>query len=121
MTTRRTNVVSLAAPLVLAIGGVLAIAGAGCDTGNEGDRCNPSLTHDECGAGLMCTSRPDCPEAYCCPTNGSSSNPYCQYGCAGGLATLCAAAPGADVCPQPEAGDDGAAGDGGDDGGSSSD
>jgi hypothetical protein len=37
-----------------------------------------------------------CPENYCCPVDGNgdlttSGNPYCQPGCAGGAAAICAA------------------------------
>jgi hypothetical protein len=67
-----------------------ALAVAGCDQGGEGDRCNPNLSHDECGGGLSCQQPAECPEFYCCPTNGTSSNPFCQTGCAGGMAAICA-------------------------------
>jgi hypothetical protein len=86
---------------------LLAALAPACDVGNEGERCNPLLSHDECGAGLACTQPVDCPEAYCCPTSGSSSNPYCQPGCNGGLAAICAADPtaggdcGTDASPSP--------------------
>lgn len=83
---------------VLFVAAVLAAAATGCDTGNEGDRCNPDLSHDECGAGLSCQQPKDCPENYCCPTSGTSTNPYCQPGCAGGQASICAAGGDAD-CP----------------------
>ncbi len=92
--------------------GMAAIA-TGCDTGHEGERCNPSLSHDECGSGLSCQQPTDCPESYCCPTDGTSSNPYCQPGCAGGQESICAAGGDAD-CP-PAASDAGDAG--GDSGG----
>jgi hypothetical protein len=90
--SRFTKFNSSARHLGMVILGVLAAAGAyavGClppdaGGGSEGDRCNPSLSHDECGSGLVCTQPTDCPENYCCPTSGSSSNPYCQTGCAGG-------------------------------------
>ena len=76
---------------------VLGGAG-GCQIGQEGERCNPSLSHDECGAGLACTQPVDCPENYCCPTSGNSSQPNCQPGCNGGQASICAAGGDAD-CP----------------------
>jgi hypothetical protein len=95
----------------LALGG-----GGGCNTGQEGERCNPNLTHDECGAGLACSVVPDCPETYCCPTSGNSSNVYCQSGCNGGLAAMCAAGADAADCFEGGSGDDG--GSPGDDGGS---
>jgi hypothetical protein len=92
------------------IGLVSAVALAtGCNQGAEGDRCNPDLSHDECGGGLQCTQPKDCPENYCCPANGTSSNPYCQPGCAGGQASICAAGGDAD-CPT-EGGDGGSGGD----------
>jgi hypothetical protein len=56
----------------------------GCDQGAEGDRCNPSLSHDECGNGLACTQPANCPENYCCPTSGPISSQSCQPGCQGG-------------------------------------
>jgi hypothetical protein len=78
------------ASVVLA--GLLAIgASGGCNVGQEGERCNPKLSHDECGSGLSCQEPADCPENYCCPTTGTSSNPYCQQGCNGGQASICAA------------------------------
>jgi hypothetical protein len=71
---------------------VLAASLAGCDTGNEGDRCNPDLSHNECNSGLVCTQPTDCPENYCCPTDvTSSSNSYCQPGCAGGAFSIAVA------------------------------
>lgn len=44
-----------------------------------------------------------CPENYCCPvdSNGNltaSSNPYCQPGCNGGAASICAATGDPDTC-----------------------
>jgi hypothetical protein len=76
----------------------LAIAGLGCNEGEEGDRCNPDLSHDECNSGLVCTATTDlCPENYCCPADGKSDNPYCQPGCNGGAAAICTADPTADA------------------------
>jgi hypothetical protein len=91
--------------LLVALGGVALGGGGGCNIGQEGERCNPSLTHDECGAGLACTNPTNCPEYYCCPTSGKSSNPYCQDGCNGGNVSICASGGDAD-CPS-EGGDDG--------------
>jgi len=68
----------------------------GCEQGSEGDRCNPDLSHDECNAGLSCQQPPSCPENYCCPTTGGSSNPFCQPGCNGGDIAICNAEP--DAC-----------------------
>ncbi len=66
---------------VLGAGALVIGGGQACNIGQEGERCNPSLSHDECGAGLACTNPTNCPEYYCCPTSGTSSNPYCQDGC----------------------------------------
>ncbi|HEY5239918.1 MAG TPA: hypothetical protein VIJ22_00570 [Polyangiaceae bacterium] len=85
--------------------GALALGGGdGCNVGNEGERCNPHLSHDECGAGLSCQQPSDCPENYCCPMSSTSRNAYCQPGCNGGRASICAAGGDAD-CPS-EGGDD---------------
>jgi hypothetical protein len=78
--------------------GLFAVTGTGCNESQEGDRCNPDLSHDECNAGLSCQQPVDCPENYCCPTSGTSSNPNCQPGCNGGQASICAAGGDAD-CP----------------------
>jgi hypothetical protein len=87
------------------LAGALALGGGGgCNVGNEGERCNPSLSHDECGGGLSCQQPKDCPESYCCPTSSTSSNAFCQTGCNGGQASICAAGGDAD-CPS-EGGDD---------------
>ena len=59
---------------LLALVGTLALGAGGCNVGNEGERCNPSLSHDECGSGLACTQPAYCPENYCCPTSGTSSS-----------------------------------------------
>ena len=75
--------------------GVLAVVGlvmfGGCETGGkEGDRCNALVLQDECNAGLHCKLA-TCSEAYCCPTNRTSTDPHCN----------------AEGCPDPDAGDDG--------------
>jgi hypothetical protein len=69
-----------------------------CAIGRDGERCNPYLTHDECGPGLACTQPVDCPESYCCPASdpSSSTSAYCQRGCNGGQASMCAAGADAD-------------------------
>jgi hypothetical protein len=81
--------------LVAFLAVVVASAGAclppDAGGGGEGDRCNPSLSHNECGSGLTCTQPTDCPENYCCPTSGNSSNPFCQTGCAGGSYSIAVA------------------------------
>ena len=90
----------------------LVLAALACNQGSEGDRCNPISAangHDECGSGLTCHNDiPNCPEAYCCPSDLSkSSSPFCQPGCNGGAASACAAGD-VDACaPAPvEAGFD---------------
>jgi hypothetical protein len=88
---------------VLALAATVAVTEAGCTLnewggGGEGDRCNPFLSHDECGSGLQCTQPSLCPENYCCPTSGTSSNPFCQTGCNGGAASICAADMDPDAC-----------------------
>jgi hypothetical protein len=88
--------------------GALAL-GMGCSKPSEGDRCNPLRSSDECGSGLVCSGFPlglaaahpieFCPDNYCCPANVTPSNsPYCQPGCNGGAAAICAAEGGASVC-----------------------
>jgi hypothetical protein len=94
---RARKVRRIGSALVLAVG-LFAITGTGCNESQEGDRCNPDLSHDECNAGLSCQQPVDCPENYCCPTSGTSSNPNCQPGCNGGQASICAAGGDAD-CP----------------------
>jgi hypothetical protein len=125
-------------PLSLRVGiGALALVtgvvllSSGCNNGAEGDRCilpnssGGSYSHDSCNSGLSCQQPTDCPESYCCPIDGRSSNPYCQPGCAGGQDSICAAGGDAD-CPSEGGGDDGAAssgdaaGDAASDGGSGS-
>lgn len=67
-----------------------ALTFGGCETGGkEGDRCNPLVLQDECNSGLHCTLV-TCSVAYCCPTNGSSTDPSCAN---------------AEGCPDPDAGD----------------
>jgi hypothetical protein len=70
----------LARVLLLAstIAGISIIAN-GCDGGGEGDRCNPNLSHNDCGEGLTCMQPATCVESYCCPSDPStSSNPFCN-------------------------------------------
>src|SRR3984885_13383507 len=93
--------------VLVALAGALVLAGGGgCNVGNEGERCNPDLSHNECNAGLSCQQPRDCPESYCCPTSGTSSNAFCQTGCNGGQASICAAGGDAD-CPTEGGGGDG--------------
>jgi hypothetical protein len=88
---------------VLALAATIAVTEVGCTMphwggGGEGDRCNPLTSHDECGSGLKCTQPDLCPENYCCPTNGTSSNAFCQTGCNGGAASICTADMDPDAC-----------------------
>lgn len=98
---------SRACTLLGALFAVLSLAGAGCIGGwtdsnvSEGHRCNPDDSHNECSSGLVCTGQqqspaiPFCPENYCCSVDSSgnlnSSNVWCQPGCNGGAASICAA------------------------------
>jgi hypothetical protein len=85
----------------------LVVLGNGCVGGSEGDRCNPLLSHDECGGTTLTCQQPStCVESYCCPNPASSSsNPYCN-------GTLCPVVDaGPDVADAgEEASDDGGAG-----------
>jgi hypothetical protein len=83
----------------------LALMEIGCEIGNEGERCNPDLSHNECNSGLSCQQPANCPENYCCPKSGTSTNVFCQPGCNGGQASICAAGGDAD-CAELEAGAD---------------
>jgi hypothetical protein len=94
---------SLVAIALVAIAGTYALFG--CNNGVEGDRCNPDLSHNPCNAGLTCTQPVNCPENYCCPASGPYSSTFCESGCAGGQASICAAGGDAD-CPT-EGGEDG--------------
>jgi hypothetical protein len=100
----------------LTVGLVGLVGGGGCSVGAEGERCNPNLSHDECNGGLTCQQPLNCPENYCCPTSGTSSSVFCQPGCNGGQASICAAGGDADCWELEDGGDAGpesAAGDGG--------
>jgi hypothetical protein len=91
---------------LVALAGTLVLVGVfGCNNGLEGDRCNPDLSHNPCNAGLTCTQPVNCPENYCCPASGPYSSTFCEPGCAGGQASICAAGGDAD-CPT-EGGEDG--------------
>ena len=58
---------------------MFVVLGRGCDDfgSTEGDRCNALIATDECNSGLRCTAV-SCAATYCCPENGSSTNPNCQ-------------------------------------------
>ena len=66
--------------IVVLVAFLCGVASLGaCDGGNEGDRCNPDLSHNDCGAGLTCVTPSTCVENYCCPADPStSSNNYCN-------------------------------------------
>jgi hypothetical protein len=90
--------------LLAAVTAVLALT-HGCNQGQQGDRCNPTLAlandpyganDDECGSGLTCQQPALCPENYCCPTSGPASSPFCMPGCNGGQASICDAGGDAD-------------------------
>jgi hypothetical protein len=98
--SRATSMLARLGVAVAVLAAGLMLGGTGCAQGAEGDRCNPNLSHNDCNAGLTCTQPAGCPENYCCPTNGMSSNPYCQPGCA----VDCTTDPNAPVCASPEAG-----------------
>jgi|SRR5580658_7073911 hypothetical protein len=103
---------------LVALAGALILGDAGCNEAAQGDRCNPLRSSNECGGGLVCAGNPIgmsaaspipfCPENYCCPANAdgtvdfaSATSPYCQPGCNGGAAAICAAdnsAPDAEAC-----------------------
>jgi hypothetical protein len=90
MKTRMTHVshfVRAAALAAFALGAFVLTNG--CDGGREGDRCNPNLSHDDCGSGLACIQPSGCAENYCCPADPSkSSNPYCNgAGCPNAIVT----------------------------------
>lgn len=54
------------AALVSTLAAIAASAFASCTT-SEGERCNPSLSHDECASNLTCTVPAGCGYAVCCP------------------------------------------------------
>ncbi|MGA3124486.1 MAG: hypothetical protein ABSF69_27320 [Polyangiaceae bacterium] len=90
--------------LLLAVAAALALAAAGCNEGHEGDRCVAALSHNDCAnSDLVCGPVPDCPETYCCPASGMSSNAFCQPGCAGGALGIifasCTTATPSPLCP----------------------
>jgi hypothetical protein len=97
MKTLQTRMIPIPAPgtlraLLALLGGAAMLLTAACDEGNEGDRCNPLESHNDCNGSLVCTQPQFCAENYCCPANVTpSDNAYCQPGCAGGAASICAA------------------------------
>jgi hypothetical protein len=94
--TTPTSSVRRLGTVVLALLAMVGASAGGClppdfGGGSEGDRCNPLLSHNECGDGLACMQPTDCPESYCCPTSGTSSNAFCQTGCNGGAYSIAVA------------------------------
>ena len=76
-----------------------------CVGGREGDRCIPQsagFSHNDCNSGLTCTTIVDpasgatCGESYCCPSDGTSSNPACNASLIGPLPDG-----GQGICPLP--------------------
>ncbi len=65
------------AALVSTLAALAAPAFTSCTT-TEGERCNPSLSHDECASNLTCTTPTNCGYAVCCPTEA----PERAAGCA---------------------------------------
>jgi len=66
---------------------LVALGWTGCKGGSEGERCNPLLSHDECGGADLVCSGPTtgyplpgtCVENYCCPKDPSkSTDPHCN-------------------------------------------
>lgn len=96
--------------------GALVLGVGACNEAAQGDRCNPLRSSNECNGGLVCAGNPIgqsaaypiplCPENYCCPVNvdgnvdfAHATSPYCQPGCNGGAAAICAADPAdAETC-----------------------
>jgi hypothetical protein len=113
---KRNPMLARVGACLLALAGGLALGAGGCNEAGLGDRCNPLRSSNECGSGLVCAGNaigqsasyviPYCPENYCCPLNADGTlnltnpgNPYCQPGCNGGAAALCAAGPAdAEAC-----------------------
>jgi hypothetical protein len=60
---------------------VTAVALPSC-TMSEGERCNISLSHDECASGLTCTMPENCAYAVCCPNDGRPSSSSACNACA---------------------------------------
>lgn len=86
--------------LVLVLAGAAVVSAACVQGGEEGDRCNPNLSHDECGSSLTCQQPSPCVESYCCPANlATSTSAYCR-----GDPAACPSEAGADA--RTEAGTD---------------
>ena len=65
---------------ILALAGAALVSAASCiQGGNEGDRCNPLLSHNECDNGLTCQQPSGCAENYCCPADLThSTSSFCR-------------------------------------------
>lgn len=75
MTSERDSRRPAAPPFAHVLALVLAMGTAllACST-SEGERCNISLSHDECGSGLSCVMPDNCHYAVCCPADGRTSS-----------------------------------------------
>jgi hypothetical protein len=111
LSTKRHSLGAYAVAALFAATVLTAFSG-GCAEGQEGDRCNPLLSHDECGGDTLVCSGPStnyplpgtCVENYCCPKDPkTSSNPECN-----GTDTQCPAAPDDSGTPAPDTGMDAA-------------
>lgn len=76
---------------------VLVLLGDACKLGGkEGDQCNSLILQaegeDNCNAGFVCKPF-SCSASYCCPKNGTSSDPNCN----------------GEGCPDQDAGEEGGA------------
>lgn len=112
MFSKRLSLLLRLSGAVVVLGGIVAAATEAClppdaGGGGSGDRCNPDLSHDECGSGLVCAGYtpaapqgdfiliPFCPENYCCAADSTGkitdTNPVCQPGCNGGAQSMCSA------------------------------
>jgi hypothetical protein len=84
----RSRLVAARAGAVVLLSAVaIPLFGQGCAEGRDGDRCNPALSHDECGGDTLVCSGPGtshplpggCVENYCCPKRPlTSSSPECN-------------------------------------------
>jgi hypothetical protein len=96
--TRTASLLARAGALSVLAAAALLLTVNACNQGAEGDRCNPDLAMGEsdCGGSLTCKQPVNCPESYCCPTEGAITSAFCQPGCAGGQASICDAGGDAD-------------------------
>jgi hypothetical protein len=86
---------------IAAIAALVFSLAPGCKPGgDEGSKCNPLVLRNECNDGLSCKAF-DCSESFCCPVNGTSSDPHCN----------------GEGCPDTDGGEEGGAQEGGADAG----